>query len=812
MRRTDPGEGHEGAPVGDDGALVLEAALASPATVGALLETLVRGCGLGIALIDAGRRYAWANEALAGLDGVAAEDHVERRVGDVLPGPVGDAMDRLTQRVLETGRLAREEIRWSRDGDGERSRLVTLHPVLAPGGEAMGAVAVVEELSERERAARRMIDEAATFSTLADALPAMVWMADRAGRRTFVNRRWLDFTGRALEDELQDGWRARVHPDDLPALDAAVAEAARRGAGLEVEYRLRRADGEYRWVVDRGVPRRDPGGDLLGHIGTCTDVTDLRALDAASRETRRLLDLLLDSAPVGFALLDADLRFLRVNSALAAITGLPAEAHLGRRPQDLLPEGTHGSPAEGFHKVLLERVLRTGEPAVGVVATDAAPGVGGPARHLQESWYPIRDPASDRITAVGAFVDDITERVWAESRMRLLSDLGTMLDTGPDEEERLAGLARLLVPTMGDACAVDLLDPGGRRRLVAVAGPEAEEEGALRQGRDGGALAAARLATVGEVLMTGRPARAASGGDPAWSAVAVPLQARDRTLGVLTLVVHRPGRRYADEDVNLVRLLGRRAGLAVDNLRLYREERRIAQTLQRSLLPPGLPDIPGLDAAARYAPMGEGTEVGGDFYDLFAAGRSWGAAIGDVCGKGVEAAALTSLARHGIRALGRHDPAPSRLLDDLNELIRSERGDDTRFFTVLYARLVPTPRGFRATVATAGHPLPVLLRADGRTEAVGRPGKMLGPFAETDVEDQTVTLRPGEALVLYTDGVIEARRGPGMLGEEGLHRTLAGAAGLSADELAGRIERAVADFTAGPLRDDMAVLVLRVTT
>jgi serine phosphatase RsbU (regulator of sigma subunit) len=296
-----------------------------------------------------------------------------------------------------------------------------------------------------------------------------------------------------------------------------------------------------------------------------------------------------------------------------------------------------------------------------------------------------------------------------------------------------------------------------------------------------------------------------------WSAIAVPLQARDRTLGILTAVVDRPGRRYAEEDVNLMRLLGRRAGLAVDNLRLLTEERRIAQVLQQSLLPPGLPRIPGLEAAARYAPMGEGAEVGGDFYDLFAAGRAWGAAIGDVCGKGVEAAALTSLARHGIRALGRHDPAPSRLLDDLNELIRSERGDDTRFFTVLYVRLVPTPRGFRATVATAGHPLPLVLRADGRTDWIGHPGRMLGPFAETNLEDQTVALAPGDALVLYTDGVTEARTGGELFGEERLRRTLAGAPGASAEALAARVEDAVTTFQAGPLRDDMAVLVLRVT-
>jgi PAS domain S-box-containing protein len=551
--------------------------------------------------------------------------------------------------------------------------------------------------------------------------------------------------------------------------------------------------------------RPEPHGEDAAPVAGA-DVADLRALDLGSRE-RRLLDLVLDAAPIGFALLSRDGRLLRANPALAAITGMGADARIGHRIEDLLPEGGGAAQPEGFHRALVERVLATGEPAVDVVATGGDVGVGGAARHLRESWYPIRDPRTGEITAVGAFVEDTTDRVWAQARLQLLSDLGTLLDVGPDEEVRLAGLARLMVPTMADAVAIDLRDREGRPRLVAVEGLGPDAERALREGSEAGALAAARRATAARVLGEGLPVTASGA---SWAAIAVPLQARDRTLGIMTSVVDRPGRRYAEADVNLMRLLGRRAGLAVDNLRLLTEERRIAQVLQQSLLPPGLPAIPGLEAAARYTPMGEGAEVGGDFYDLFAAGRAWGAAIGDVCGKGVEAAALTSLARHGIRALGRHDPAPSRLLDDLNELIRSERGDDTRFFTVLYVRLVPTPHGFRATVATAGHPLPLVLRADGRTDWIGRPGRMLGPFADTNLEDQTLALAAGDALVLYTDGVTEARAGSELFGEERLRRTLAAMPGASAAALAARVEEAVTAFQAGPLRDDMAVLVLRV--
>ncbi len=246
----------DAAPVAGDGTALLAAAVASPATAGALLETLVRGCGLGIALIDGARRYAWANEALAALDGIAAEDHVDRPVVEVLPGPVGDAMEALALRVLRTGAVARDEVRWSRDGDGERSRLVTLHPIAAPGGETVGAIAVVEELSERERAARRMIDEGASFTTLADALPAMVWMGDDRGRRTFVNRRWLELAGGDLERRAR-GRLAAAGAPGRPAGAGGGAARGRRGGG-RARARVPPAPGRRRVPPDRR-PRRPPG-------------------------------------------------------------------------------------------------------------------------------------------------------------------------------------------------------------------------------------------------------------------------------------------------------------------------------------------------------------------------------------------------------------------------------------------------------------------------------------------------------------------------------------------------------------------------
>ena len=203
--------------------------------------------------------------------------------------------------------------------------------------------------------------------------------------------------------------------------------------------------------------------------------------------------------------------------------------------------------------------------------------------------------------------------------------------------------------------------------------------------------------------------------------------------------------------------LARRCATAVDNARLYAERSYIARTLQQSLLPVELPDIPGVEAAARFRPTGEGNEVGGDFYDVFETGsRGWTIVMGDVCGKGPDAAAVTALARYTLRAAAMRELLPSRSLAVLNEALLRQR-DDRRFCTVAYAYLEKLDDGARVGISTGGHPLPLLLRADGSVEPVGAPGTLLGVVPDPNLEDRAVTLAPGDALVFYTDGVIESR-------------------------------------------------------
>jgi serine phosphatase RsbU (regulator of sigma subunit) len=292
------------------------------------------------------------------------------------------------------------------------------------------------------------------------------------------------------------------------------------------------------------------------------------------------------------------------------------------------------------------------------------------------------------------------------------------------------------------------------------------------------------------------------------SALIVPLIARGRTLGAFSMVGSDSRRRYSQRDLNLASDLAVRAAVAVDNARLFRERSHVALTLQRSLLPPALPPIDGLELTARYRPAQAGVDIGGDFYDVFPVGEGeWAVVIGDVCGKGVEAAALTGLARHSIRAAVRQGQDGPAALEVLNEemLARSSEPD---FCTLAYVQLRGQEGAVEATVVCAGHPPPLVIRATGEVERAGEPGTLLGVLPTLDLRPRSVMLAPGDALFLYTDGLVE-----GLAGDDGAEAILRGflaeAAGQEAEAIAALVDRAVGKHHEGT-RDDSAFVVARV--
>jgi hypothetical protein len=394
-------------------------------------------------------------------------------------------------------------------------------------------------------------------------------------------------------------------------------------------------------------------------------------------------------------------------------------------------------------------------------------------------------------------VRDVTARRQAEAererllaRSALLAEASELFDQSLDERATMDSVARLCVRELAETCVILLGDTPTNVHRVAAAEREPEH----------GAELLARLEAD-----PADPIAAAMDGEGhiAGDTVVVPLIARGRVRGVLAAGFDREP---VEEDLVLFDDLGRRAALALDSARLYAERDHIARTLQQSLLPREMPRIPGVELAARYLAAGEGNEVGGDFYDCFATGGGdWGLVIGDVCGKGAEAAALTALARYTLRAAAQHTRRPRAVLTELNEALLRDRLD-YRFCTVLYVSLTPRDDRVTACIVAAGHPLPLVLRADGEVETVGASGSLLGIVEVPELSEQQIELGRGDALVLFTDGVTEADR---TAGPDWIAEVLARHAGEHPAAIAEAVERDALAAHGGAARDDVAVVVVR---
>jgi PAS domain S-box-containing protein len=416
----------------------------------------------------------------------------------------------------------------------------------------------------------------------------------------------------------------------------------------------------------------------------------------------------------------------------------------------------------------------------------------------------------------------------AVTRVRLLAESSELLGSSLDFEETITRVAESAVPNFADWCSVELLDPDDQLRSIVVAHVDPEKVAMARKLREKYPPDLEAETGIGAVMRTGVPqlsptiARdlidAAVAEHPELaetiellqlsSLMVLPLVARGRMLGGMTFVSGESGRHFDEDDLGFAMDLARRASTAIDNARLYEERNRVAATFETSLRPPSFPAIPGIDVGSRYRPAGSGNEVAGDFYDVFEGDRrDWFAVVGDVSGKGAQAAAVMALARYTVRtaALGRSKP--SQILQVLNEaLLRSETD---RFCTATLLRLRPRPDGLLITVSSAGHPRPLVLRRDGEVEDVDADGTLLGMFPEATLRDVDLVLAEDEVVVAYTDGVIEERIGDEFFGEERLRAVLAAARGVPADEVAGRIVQAVEDFRPEPPADDIALMALR---
>jgi PAS domain S-box-containing protein len=554
------------------------------------------------------------------------------------------------------------------------------------------------------------------------------------------------------------------------------------------------------------------------------DISAIRRAEGDARAAQALLDAFFRSASVGMAFLDRELRFQRVNDALARLNGIPAEAHVGQLAAEVLPGGNPQVME------LLRGVLASGE-AVEAEVAGYSPAAPAERHHWIVAIYPVADGAGAP-AGLGVTVTDITERVAAERRAAFLARAGEVLGRSLDFETTLRDVAAIAVPGLADWCIIDLLETGGVARRVAVAHEDPDRtrrawELSERYPPDldapGGLATVLRTQAPNLVReIDDRMLRALARDEEHLAALremdidaalSAPLVVRGRVIGALTLMFAAARRAPGEAELELATQLAARAATAIDNARLHRERSHIARTLQRSLLPPRLPHIDGFEVAARYRAAGEGSGVGGDFYDLFQrTDSSWVIALGDVCGKGAEAAALTALARYTLRAAAISDGAPQALMTSLNEAILRDRDGESpgdRFMTAVTGCLDLDPVNPVLTIGSAGHPPPVVVRRDGTGEALAIGGRALGLLPGVEVGSCTVALEPGDTLLLYTDGVLDAGAPRRPLAVEELVAVACGAARGTAADLARAVERAALDRAAGEPRDDIAIVVLR---
>jgi PAS domain S-box-containing protein len=433
-------------------------------------------------------------------------------------------------------------------------------------------------------------------------------------------------------------------------------------------------------------------------------------------------------------------------------------------------------------------------------------------------------PMLDRDGAVEAtimIIEEVTEQTRAEQRSAFLARASAVLASSLDYEQTLRNVAELAVPGIADWCAVDLADGEGGRQTVAVAHIDPERLSLAEALR---AYLPERLDPergLGLVLRTGEPLLHPLISEEMLveaavderhlellravgfrSALVVPMRLGDRVLGAMTLVSAESQRVLDDFDLSFAQEISARASVAIENSRLYSERSSIARTLQQSLLPDRLPEIPGYEVASIYLPASQ--TVGGDFYDLWQVGERWMMVIGDVTGKGIEAAALTALVRHTVRTASEFEPSPARLLAFVDRTLKKR--PQPSVCTALCVRL----EGEVLTLAAGGHPLPSHIGAAGVSE-VGEYGPLLGALPDVTWKDFTMTLQADETLVAYTDGITDARgQGGERFGLSRLWETLGAVHGMGAGEVTAHISGALDRFQGGGAHaDDTAAVVLR---
>ncbi|WP_030753781.1 SpoIIE family protein phosphatase [Streptomyces griseus] len=686
---------------------------------------------------------------------------------------------------------------------------------------------------------------------LRELLPIALWREDSEGRIVEWSLAAQDLLGHRPEHVLGLPASPLLVPDANRELAERLTRRVQAGETMVGTLPVRHRDGHTvpmeMWIVPAADPTGRPGAMLIA-----VETSEVLRM----RENLAAMESLFTQSPIGLALLGPDLRFLRVNDALARMNGVTAAEHVGRRLTEVVP-GVNAVALEH----LMRQVLASREPVVDARRVGRTPA--DPDRdHIWSCSYaplidrgprpgpfpadnPFDGPAgpdadagrSGRPLGIIASLVDITESQEAHieverarHRFALLAEAGARIGTTLDLRQTAEEVVRFLVPQLCDSADVQMLeavlepdDPaassrGVLRRIAAVFPDPVPPSPLLGPGQT---FQLPADSAYERLVLDGRPTFLSDADIPVLfpgkaaeslrdylstrfgSARTVPLVARGQVLGAVTVTRLRTREPFDDQDAVLIDDVVARAALNIDNARLYTTQRAAALALQRSLTNSALPAVTGLELTGRYLPA-SAHDVGGDWFDVIALpGGRTGLVIGDVMGHGIHAAAVMGQLRTAVRTLARHDIPPAEMLRSLDAVV-ADLGEDT-MATCLYAVHAPATETW--TLARAGHLPPAVVTPGGEVSFLrSQPGTPLGTGAH-DFGTEEVTLPPGGLLVLYTDGLIEARDRDL---DEGM-RQLGLALGRADGPLEEVCDGVLARLLAGPAQDDVALVLARTT-
>ncbi len=622
-------------------------------------------------------------------------------------------------------------------------------------------------------------------------------------------------------------------------LQADLADLARRREALRHATAMPGADA--RALLDAAFAELDAAVEVLTKLaeaGHPEPVPDAPT-DSVSAE-RTLLRAVFQHAPTPLFVLELDGTVRRANArageligaapgyatgrALTAFVDLPSRAAVESQLAAAARKGTATGvecrllgPDGPVDATLTISLVTVHEGMRLLAVTAAGPATAGTGRANPAPPAPPADADAEAGTA-GSAVRAMTRRMdMITAVTRLLLDNSTF-----SEAVTLQRCARLLAGEFADWVIIDV-ERGGQLRRQFATGPRnasAEQLARAARGVDPGPES-----VPAQVHASGKSVLLAHAADPgllgagpdgapllmmlgATSLISVPVWDGTTGYGTLTLARGAAAGRFGIADLGLAEELGQHLAIAIRVDRMFRQRSEVAEALQASLLPARLPAVPGLDFAAAYVGATQWHEISGDFYDVFAAGDEWVVAIGDVCGKGQDAAAVTAAARHAIRALVHAHQAPADVLTAANEVLIAGDYDD-RFVTVKLAFLRRREHALQVRLASAGHPGPAVVRADGRVEILDGDGLPLGLFGDAKPSCADLEIGEGDLLFFYTDGVTEARNADSEIFEDRLADALAATAGRSAAETVRAVQELVTTFSQGELRDDVTILAVK---